>query len=200
MRSASLLILLIDDPYADDPRQAPLDNASASRSCLIEYGLAEKLAWEDIAIAHRRPRLRPRFAEPAVAQQFLQSTQTIQIIKSGYLAQPLEAQPCIQYRGCHQQRPGRGREPGEPGVEQFAQGRRDQFSGWRVRQPLRPQYQSPGAALLQRREKNATGQQFLEGLPQVERLPRRVPGEPVAQRQQGRPVLAGFPAAGAFAG
>ena len=54
MRSAGLLILLFGDPCADDLRQAPLDEPPAGRSRLIVYGLADKLAGEGIAIAHRR--------------------------------------------------------------------------------------------------------------------------------------------------
>ena len=193
MRGTGLLTRVVLGLFSHDCQHTLLYEPSAGHSCLLIHHLADHLARKGIVI-QRLPLFNLcLLTQPSMAQELLQGTQPLRLIKLGHLDEPLESQSLSQDCPGHQQRPGGRGEPSELRANQLTHARWDQLAHRDLREQPGPQHQPPGAILLKRRNNDLALQQAFEGLHQVQRLPLRLKIEPVGEGHQRLSQCGGFP-------
>ncbi len=123
-----LLTRVVLGLFLPECRHTSLHYPLAGHPCLLIHHLADHLARKGIVI-----QCLPLFnlcplTQPSMAQELLQGTQPLRLIKLGHLDEPLESQSLSQDCPGHQQRPGGRGEPSELRANQLTHARWDQLA------------------------------------------------------------------------
>jgi hypothetical protein len=109
MRWTGFLTRVVLGLFSPDCQHTSLHEPPAGHPCLLRHHLAHHLTRKGIAIL--RFFNQRSFTQQPLAQELLQGTQPLSLIKLGHLDEPLESQSLSQHCPGYQQRPGGQGEP-----------------------------------------------------------------------------------------